>query len=170
MNTCLASLRSLARAAARLALLAVLLAAPARARAAQIDLPGPAGSGSFGSTVTYLPNGNFVVTDPTYSLTTPAAVANVGAVYLYDGVTLAVISTLTGSALSDRVGLSGVTVLSNGNYVVTSLAWSGSRGAVTWGSATVGVSGIVSAANSLVGSTASDQVGGNGVTALNNGN
>ena len=32
----------------------------------QIDIPGPAGSGSFGRTVTVLPNGNFVVTDPTY--------------------------------------------------------------------------------------------------------
>ena len=32
-------------------------------------------------------------------------------------------------------------------------------GAVTWGNGTTGVSGAVSAANSLVGSTASDQVG-----------
>ena len=34
------------------------------ARAAQVDLNGPAGSGTFGWTVTVLPNGNFVVTDP----------------------------------------------------------------------------------------------------------
>ena len=32
-------------------------------------------------------------------------------------------------------------------------------GAVTWGSGTAGVSGVVSSANSLVGSTANDQVG-----------
>ena len=43
-------------------------------------------------------------------------------------------------------------------------------GAVTWGSGTAGVSGAVSSTNSLVGSTASDQLGQQGVTALNNGN
>ena len=43
-------------------------------------------------------------------------------------------------------------------------------GAVTWGSGTSGVSGTVSAANSLVGSTAGDRVGYRGVTALSNGN
>jgi hypothetical protein len=57
-------LRSLARAATLLSLLAVLLAAPALSRAAQTDIPSPPGSGRFGSEVTYLPNGNFVVTDP----------------------------------------------------------------------------------------------------------
>ena len=40
---------------------------------------------------------------------------------------------------------------------------------MTWGSGTAGVSGAVSAANSLVGSHAGDFVGG-GVTALTNGN
>ena len=57
----------------------------------QTNLLGPTGSGQFGATVTVLPNGNFVVTDPTYS--TPG-VTNAGAVYLYDGATLHVISTL----------------------------------------------------------------------------
>ena len=42
-------------------------------------------------------------------------------------------------------------------------------GAATWGSGTTGVTGVISAANSLVGSTANDQVG-SGVTALSNGN
>jgi hypothetical protein len=157
------------RVPAALALAALLVAAPS-ARAAQIDILGPTGSGSFGKTVTYLPNGNFVVTDPTYSLTTPTAVASVGAVYLYNGSTLALISTLTGSTASDQVGGGGVTVLSNGNFVVSSTSWNGSRGAVTWGSATAGVSGTVSAANSIVGSTASDQIGNGGITALSNGN
>jgi hypothetical protein len=158
---------------------AALLATPPSTRAAQIDISGPTGSGSFGSSVTYLPNGNFVVTDPTYSLTTPTAVASVGAVHLYNGSTLALISTLTGSSASDQVGSGGVTVLSNGNFVVRSPDWDNgsvnSAGAVTWGSATAGVSGTVSAANSLVGSTADDGVGGfwwdgAGVTVLGNGN
>ena len=156
-----------------LAFAALLVAAPST-RAAQTDIPGPAGSGTFGKAVTYLPNGNFVVTDPTYSLTTPTAVASVGAVYLYNGSTLALISTLTGSSANDKVGEGGVTVLSNGNFVVRSQSCDNgavnSAGAVTWGSATAGVSGTVSAANSLVGSTASDQVGLTAVTALSNGN
>jgi hypothetical protein len=150
--------------------LAALLASAPSTRAAQIDIPGPTGSGSFGKTVTYLPNGNFVVTDPTYSLTTPTAVASVGAVHLYNGSTLALISTLTGSTANDQVGNGGVTVLSNGNFVVSSTSWSGSLGAVTWGSAMAGLSGTVSAANSIVGSTASDQIGNGGILALSNGN
>ena len=139
--------------------------------AAQTDITGPAGSGMFGKAVTVLTNGNFVVTDPTYSI--PGGAAKVGAVYLYDGVTLAVISTLTGSTANDQIGNAGVTVLANGNYVVLSPYWNNGAvaiaGAVTWGSATSGVSGAVSAANSLIGSTASDQVGYGGVTALANG-
>ncbi len=69
-----------------------------------------------------------------------------------------------------------MTALSNGNYVVSSPDWTNgaaaNAGAVTWGSGMAGVSGPVSAANSLVGSTANDGVGGefNGVTALTNGN
>ena len=72
-----------------------------------------------------------------------------------------------------------MTVLANGNYVVASADWDNgaavNAGAATWGSGTTGVSGVVSAANSLVGSTADDRVGFNfnsatgvvaGVTAL----
>jgi hypothetical protein len=137
------------------------------ARAAQFDLPGPPGSDSFGTSVTVLPNGNFVITDPDYDAWPNA---NVGAVYLYHGVTLAVITTRTGTNANDQVGSGGVTVLSNGNHVVASPGWNGGRGAVTWGGGTTGLTGAVSAANSLVGSTAGDGVGGDGVTALSNGN
>ena len=136
------------------------------ARAGQFDITGPAGS-SFGTSVTVLPNGNFVVTDPGYDA--PGPITNVGAVYLYDGVTFAVISTLTGSTANDQVGSESVTVLSNGNYVVRSISWNGTRGAVTWGSGTSGVTGAVSAANSLVGTTPGDHVG-ISVTPLTNGN
>ena len=43
-----------------------------------------------------------------------------------------------------------MTALSNGNYAVISPYWNNEEGAVTWGSGTAGVTGIVSAANSLV--------------------
>ena len=145
--------------------------------ATQIDLIGPPGSGIFGESVTVLPSGNIVVTDPYYDSGTTA---DVGAVYLYNGATGALISTLTGSTVSDWVGSGGVTALSNGNYVVRSPFWDNGAawdaGAVTWGSGATGISGPVSAANSLVGGTGGDQVGCArdncypGVTVLNNGN
>src|SRR5262249_55477963 len=67
--------------------------------------------------------------------------------------TVSAANSLVGGNAGDLVGYEGVTVLSNGNYVVDSRFWNGGRGAVTWGSGTAGVSGIVSDANSLVGST-----------------
>src|SRR5262245_54319835 len=72
----------------------------------RINILGPEGSGQFGTNVTILPNGNIVVTDPSYSV--PGASA-VGAVYLYDGATGALITTLTGSSFYDQVGSGGVT-------------------------------------------------------------
>ena len=68
------------------------------------------------------------------------------------------------------MGRDGVSALTNGNYVVRSYNWDNGAGAVTWGSGTAGVSGVVSSDNSLVGSTANDNVGYDGVTALTNGN
>src|SRR5262249_14670155 len=111
-----------------------------------------------------LSTGNVVVTNPSDNF----GASNAGAVYLYDGLTGALLSSLVGSSANDFVG-GGVTALTNGNYVVLSIDWNGNRGAATWGSATAGVGGVVSAATSLVGSSANDFVGG-GVTALTNGN
>jgi hypothetical protein len=151
--------------------LTLLSALPQWGEAAQIDLIGPAGSGAFGSSIVALPNGNFLVTDPYYSI--PSGATNVGAVYLYDGGTLAVVSTLTGSMQNDRVGSYGVRILSNGNFVVVSPTWNNglaaSAGAVTWGSGSTGVSGVVSATNSLVGSQPEDFIG-TAIYPLNNGN
>ncbi|MFM2342444.1 MAG: hypothetical protein RLZZ592_2097, partial [Pseudomonadota bacterium] len=99
---------------------------------------------------------------------------NAGAVYLYDSRTGALVSTLRGSRAADQVGSGGVTALTNGNFVVISPNWSSagfsSVGAATWGNGATGLTGVVSSANSLVGSTASDQAGLGGVTALSNGN
>ena len=72
------------------------------------------------------------------------------------------------------MGYGGTAALTNGNYVVNSLAWNNgaatNAGAATWGNGTTGISGVVSAANSLVGNTANDQVGWNLTNALTNGN
>ncbi len=134
------------------------------------DIHGPSGSGAFGTSIAVLPNGNFVVTDPGFST---AAASAVGAVYLYDS-TGALVSKLTGSAANDRVGNGGVFVLQNGNFVVSSFYWTNNgvadAGAATWGSATVGVAGVVSSGNSLVGTHAEDQVSSYHIAALTNGN
>jgi hypothetical protein len=126
----------------------------------QISLPGPAGSGQFGTAVKALPNGNFVVTDPSYD---EGGKADVGAAYLYNGASLTLISRVTGSAAGDRVGSGTVTVLPSGDYVLLSPDWTSGAaakvGAVTWCSATTGCAGEVSATNSLVGSQVNDAIG-----------
>ncbi|HEX2828325.1 MAG TPA: filamentous hemagglutinin N-terminal domain-containing protein [Burkholderiales bacterium] len=127
---------------------------------------------NFGAGAVVLANGNIVAPVPTDDF----VAADAGAVYLFNGGTGALISTLTGSAASDRVGSGGVTALPvNGNFVVSSPNWNNAAGAATWGSATSGVAGVVSAANSLVGSSPNDlvsaaTVGFAGVRALTNGN
>src|SRR5262249_50412311 len=82
-------------------------------------------------------------------------------------------SRLVGTMLGDGLSLAA-TPLTNGNYVVQNSQWDDGPiadvGAVTWGNGASGTSGPISAATSLVGSTASDLVGSNGVAALSNGN
>ena len=55
------------------------------------------------------------------------------------------------------VGSTGITELTNGNYVVRSATWDSGTiqdvGAVTWGNGTSGISGVVAASNSIVGQT-----------------
>ncbi len=138
-------------------------------QAQTINIKGPEGSGQFGKTVTVLTNGNYVVTDPLYD---DGGFVDVGAVYLYNGSTHALISTLKGSTANDQVGNAGVTALSNSNFVVSSTYWTNGTavkaGAVTWGNGISGVSGVVSSSNSLVGSTTNDQVGSGGITVFAN--
>lgn len=140
----------------------------ASACAEQIDLEGPSGSVSFGASVTVLPNGNIVVTDPDAGNAAPQA----GAVHLYSP-NGARISTLTGGSTEDRVGGAGVKVLANGHFLILSPDWGSSEGtttgAVTWVNGDTGLSGVVSPSNSLVGVTA-DTFGNIDVTLLGNGN
>lgn len=131
------------------------------------ELPDPNAfeGNQFGSSVTVLPNGNVVVTSAYDDL----GGTDAGAVYLYNGQTGALISSLTGSHVNDHVGMDGITVLSNGNFLVRSAFWN-TVGAVTFVNGTTGLNGVVSASNSLLGSTGSDQLGSSGVVALPNGN
>ena len=126
--------------------------------------------------VVVLSNGNYVVHSSNWD---NGVAIDAGAVTWGSGTTgisgaITASNSLVGTTSLDRIGLFGVTVLSNGNYVVRSSAWNNGvaigAGAVTWGSGTTGVRGAVSASNSLVGTTTFDQIGGFGVTALSNGN
>jgi filamentous hemagglutinin family protein len=125
-----------------------------------------------GNSIVALSNGNYVVNSHGWN---NGVVESAGAVTWGSGSTgivgtVSVTNSLVGTTAGDRVGLNGVTALTNGNYVVMSPNWGSSRGAVTWGSGTLGVVGAVSATNSLVGASASDEVGSERVTVLTNGN
>jgi Repeat of unknown function (DUF5650) len=144
---------------------------PAPAAAVSTDIVGPPGSEAFGTDVLVLKHGNFVVTDPRFD---SAAASDVGAVYLYDGRTNALISTTTGSNFGDQVGSDGVMEVGDGNFIIRSSAWHRNLldladGAVTWVNGTTGLNGVVSATNSLTGSHPDDRVGANAM-ALSNGN
>jgi len=140
-----------------------------------ITLPKPPGSVSFGTYLTVLPNGNYVVSDPDFG---EAGLTKIGAVYLYDGSTNAIISILKGSSINEQVGGIGVTVLSNGNFVILSPNWNngtyGGVGAATWASAVTGVSGTANSSNSIVGShpftNGFNEAVGRGCIPLTNGN
>ena len=154
------------------ALLCATLGATPELRAASfpefVD-PNPAPGNSFGIVVVPLSTGNVVIVSPNDD----AGGSNAGAVYLFNGSTGALISTLRGSTANDQIG-GLITALPNGNFVISSQNWDNGAavdaGAVTWGSGTTGVSGTVSAANSLVGSNVNDRVGNFGVVVLSNGN
>ena len=107
----------------------------------QFDLVDPAG-GVVSGRATFLPSGNVVIVG------NQSLLFNATTAYLFNATTGAHISTLTD-------GEGSVTVLTDGNYLISSPFWR-NVGAVTWGSGVTGVSGTRSAANSLVGSRVGD--------------
>ena len=118
---------------------------------------------------------NFVVVSPNWFMGGGAVTWVDGSTGLNGAVGRA--NSLTGTNDNKSVGSGGVTVLTNGNYVVISPKWHDNAsnvlkagyGAVTWGSGTAGVKGMPNASNSLIGSVDGDAVGSGGVTALDNG-
>jgi hypothetical protein len=121
--------------------------------------PHPAPGNLFGQHVVPLANGNVVVTAPGDD----AGGQDAGAVYLFHGITGALISTLTGGSAGDGIGSSGAFALPGGDFVICSPEFDhgaiAQAGAVTWVNGSTGLSGTVSASNSLVGATADDRLG-----------
>ncbi len=126
--------------------------------------PNPLGGTGFGTDVTVLPNGNVVVTKPFDDF----GGMNAGAIHLYNDLTAALISSLTGSSSDDQVGGnngSPTPVLANGNFITYTPFWDNGgamdAGAVTWGNMATGfiVSGPVSTSNSFLGTFVNDQLG-----------
>jgi len=119
-----------------------------------------------------LTNGHYVVRSAEWNNGAGAVTWGNGATGITVG-PVSAINSLVGSTADDRVGEDGVVALTNGHYLVASPYWNNGAvvdaGAVTWGNGTTGTTGLVSALNSLVGSTAFDRVGIDGVTALTNG-
>lgn len=123
-----------------------------------------------------LDNGNYLVPTPGWD---NAGATNAGAVTWCNGTTgctgpISAANSLVGSTADDELGgmSSEVFMVANSNYVVAARNWDNGAivdtGAVTWCDGTIGCIGTVTNANSLVGSTAQDHVGGH-VTLLYNG-
>lgn len=129
--------------------------------------------GGFG--VTALDNGHYVVASAAWD---DGADTNAGAVTWGDGSAglvgiVAPGNSLIGTTAFDSIGLSGVTALENGNYVIASPNWNDGAvtavGAATWVDGSAAAVGVVDVSNSLIGTTAGDRVGNGGITALANG-
>jgi hypothetical protein len=122
-----------------------------------------------------LSNGNYLVLSlgwHNHGITFAGAVTwGDGAVGTHGAVSAA--NSLVGSTTNDQIGYDDLKELSDGNYLVLSGYWDNASivdaGALTWGNGASGTVGLVSAANSLVGSSANDRVSYGSVQALGNG-
>jgi hypothetical protein len=139
--------------------------------AQNIDIIGPAGSGFFGSQVLPLPNGNIVIIDHGYD---SGALTDVGAIYLYDGASGALLSTTTGAQANDMIGSGGALILSDGDFLVRSQFWDkgpiADASALTRCSGTAGCPPTITSDNSLTGSKTNDGIGNAQVSVLSSGN
>src|SRR5438034_965357 len=126
------------------------------------------------TSITALPNGNFVIASPNAD---EGGLVNVGSVRLVNGTTGAPIgSAIVGNAASDFLGSGGITALPNGNFVIAS-----PFGGITDVGSVRLVDGTTGApiGSAIVGDVAGDFLGSgnglfgnssNGITALPNGN
>jgi filamentous hemagglutinin family protein len=116
--------------------------------------------------VKILDNGNYVVDSPNWNNLTGAVTVGLA----NGGVkgTIQAANSLVGGAAGDQVGSLGITLLPGGDFLVDSPNFDAHAGAVTWVNAATGLTGVVSAANSLVGAAGGDLVGSDGIVLLNN--
>ena len=119
-----------------------------------------------------LANGNYVVGSSSWNNGVGAATWADGAKGLAGAVSSS--NSLVGSVnkfvgAADGVAFR-VVALSNGNYLVVSPGWNSGLGAVTWGNGLIGVHGVVSSSNSLIGAVAGDELGHYGALAFSEGN
>jgi hypothetical protein len=128
-----------------------------------------------GTLAVALTNGNYVVGSRFWDA---AGAPNVGAVTVASGTTglsgvVSPSNSLVGSTADDQIGVR-IIALPNGSFAMSSPLWDNgpavNAGAVTWGSGSVGATGVLTASNSLVGSTTADSVGSGGIVELSNGN
>ena len=124
--------------------------------------------------VAALSNGNYVVTTSGWP---NGAASNAGAATFVNGggphsAGVSAANSLVGTQAGDGVGL-GALALTNGNFVVAAPLWdkpgAPNAGAVTWVDGSAGRVGVISAATSLTGADAEDNIGAM-FGALSNGN
>jgi hypothetical protein len=130
------------------------------------SLHGTSAGDGVGTDVRALANGDYVVASRAWNH--PDGTENVGAATQADGIVgitgpVTVTNSLHGLQANDLVGR-GLFALGNGNFVVTSQSWNHPDGtpdvgAVTWVDGSAGLTGPVTVANSLHGSTTGDQIG-----------
>jgi hypothetical protein len=131
---------------------------------------------AIGEAVTPLPNGDFVVSSPSWAGNT-GAVTHIRRGTDVGGMKVSAANSLVGAGSGSRLGsgknadsAAPVTVLGNGNYVVCSPALGTVSqlkvGAATWVNASAPVVGTANASNSLIGAAANDRVCSDGVVAL----
>jgi hypothetical protein len=117
--------------------------------------------------VTVLPNGNYVV----YSTSWDSSGASDGGATTWCSKSIGCPDEISPDTSLVGTGY-WIYVLANGNYVVSSPDWDNGTatdaGAITWCNGETGCRGVISPANSLVGTSAADRVG--GVYILPNGN
>ncbi len=118
-----------------------------------------------GSQAVALANGDYIVNSPSWNNN---GVAGAGAVTYANGMTgrtgtIDSTNSLVGTSTADHIGAGGASEIAPGMLVVDSPYWSNAGvahvGAVTHATGSAGLLGNVTAANSLVGTTANDQVG-----------
>ncbi len=125
--------------------------------------------------ITVLANKNYVVCSPLWD---NGAIANAGAV-TWASLTTGKVGVITnanslvGLAANNNIGIGGIKELSNGNFVISNYLWdnggNANAGAATWVNGATGITGSVSATNSIRGFGFNDSVGYK-IHALTNGN